>query len=538
MDTNNDWNFANLWESCAAVHPDALAQTQGDIQQTWGEFNSRANGFANYLLAAGVERQDKVAQYMYNCPEYLESVFGCFKAALVPVNTNYRYTDAELTYLWDNSDAACVVFHGTFIETIERIRHLMEKVKVWMWVDDGSGECPDWAVDFEVAVSADQSQAMPSWGRTGQDQYFIYTGGTTGMPKGVQWEQDTLVKLLLNTAISTLPTDYDDHRERLKANGPGIGMLTMAPLMHGTGALVSFGQLSSCGRIDLLPSRSMNIPEMLNIVQTRKTNMIVIIGDVMAKPVLAELDANPGKYDMSSLFAMVSSGVMWSDTTKQGLLGHNANMMLIDALGSSEAVGMGQTIAAGGNAGKTAKFGVSGSTVVIAEDGTLVEPGDGRIGRLGVRGLTPVGYYKDPEKTAATFPVIDGVRYSLPGDFASIEADGTLVLLGRGSVCINSGGEKIFPEEVEEVLKTHPAIKDAVAVGLPDERWGETVNAVVEFKPGESASAEDVIAHVRGSLAAYKSPKQVFTIDTIGRGPNGKVDYKRMKAYAADKAGV
>jgi 3-oxocholest-4-en-26-oate---CoA ligase len=532
----NDWNFATLWESCAAVHPDALVQTQGDRQQTWSEFNARANGIANYLLAHGVEHQDKVAQYMYNCPEYLESVFGCFKAALVPVNTNYRYTDAELTYLWDNSDSVCVVFHGTFVGTIERVRHLLEKVKVWLWVDDGSGECPDWAVDYEVAATADQSHAIGSWGRSGQDQYFIYTGGTTGMPKGVQWEQDTLVKLLLNTAISTLPEDYDDHRARITASGPGIGTLTMAPLMHGTGALVSFGQLSNVGRIDVLPSRNMNVAEMLGIVASRKVNMIVLIGDVMAKPVLAELDAHRGEYDITSLFAIVSSGVMWSQPVKDGLLTHNPNMMLIDSLGSSEAVGMGQTIAAGGASSKTAKFGTSESTVVIAEDGTLVEAGDGRTGRLGVRGLTPVGYYKDPEKTAATFPVIDGVRYSLPGDFASIEADGTLVLLGRGSVCINSGGEKIFPEEVEEALKMHPAIKDAVAVGLPDERWGETVNAVVEFMPGESLSEADIIAHVRTTLAAYKSPKAVFPIDTIGRGPNGKVDYKRMKAYAADQA--
>jgi 3-oxocholest-4-en-26-oate---CoA ligase len=482
-----------------------------------------------------------VAQYLYNCPEYLESVFGCFKASLVPVNTNYRYTDAELVYLWDNSDAFAVVFHGTFVPTIERIRDQLTKVKVWLWVDDNSHGCPDWAVPYEQAASLRPGRTQGPQGRDGSDLFFIYTGGTTGMPKGTMWEQDTLVQLLLGAnPLVPMPDDMDVLTTRIRNDGPGLAAIPGAPLMHGTGALVSMSMLCSAGKIVMLEARSLDSAEMLGVTTKEKANALIIIGDAFGKPLLAELEAKEGTgtYDLSSIMMIASSGVMWSEATKKGMLRFNPGMILMDALGSSEAIGMGMNMSVGDSAAKTAKFSLGGKAVVVTDDGRLVEPGSGEIGRLGVKGLTPVGYYKDPEKSAATFPVIDGVRYSLPGDFATIDADGTLVLLGRGSVCINSGGEKIFPEEVEEALKTHDSVRDAVAVGIPDEKWGEAVTAVVEAEPGHDIDEAILIAHVKAQLAAFKAPKRVLTIDTIGRAPNAKVDYKRLKAYAADQLGV
>ena len=533
------WNFADVWEAVADLWPDVDAVVQGDRRETWSEFSRRADGVARYLLDAGAQQQDKVAQYAYNCPEYLESVFACFKSSLVPVNTNYRYTDDELVYLWDNADAFAVVFQGTFTGTIERIRDRVPKVRVWLWIDDGSGPCPAWATPYETAAAtATEPKVQGPQGRSGADHYFIYTGGTTGMPKGTMWEQQTLVQLLFKAnPLAAPPADIPALVEQLRAAGAGLVGLPAAPLMHGTGALVTFSLLNGGGRVVLSQARSLDAPELLGLVQTERVNMLVIIGDVFARPLVHELDRARdagAPYDISSLIAITSSGVMWSQPVKQALLAHNPGMLLIDALGSSEAIGMGSSMSAGDSAASTAKFMQGELSVVVKDDGTLVQPGSGDIGRLGVRGLTPVGYYKDPEKSAATFPVIDGVRYSLPGDWATVEADGSITLLGRGSVCINSGGEKIYPEEVEEALKLHPGVRDAVVVGVPDDKWGEAVTGMVELHPGAAYDEAELIAHVKTKLAAFKAPKRVLLIDTVGRAPNGKVDYKRMKREATE----
>jgi 3-oxocholest-4-en-26-oate---CoA ligase len=536
------WNFADIWEAVSDLHPDADVIVQGERRETWREFDRRADGVARFLLDAGAQHQDKVAQYAYNCPEYLESVFACFKASLVPVNTNYRYTDDELIYLWDNADAFAVVFQGTFTPVIERIRDRVGKVKVWLWVDDGSGACPAWATPFETAAATPAERVSAPSGRAGEDLYFIYTGGTTGMPKGTMWEQQTLVQILFaQNPLVAPPADMAALVEQMKAAGPGLAGLPAAPLMHGTGALITFSLLNGGGKIVLAESRSLDSKELLGLVEQEKVNMLVIIGDVFAKPILNELDAAKDAgtpYDISSVIAVASSGVMWSQPVKQGLLAHHPGMLLIDALGSSEAIGMGSSMSAGDAAATTAKFTQGALGVVIKDDGSLVEPGSGEIGRVGVKGLTPVGYYKDPEKSAATFPVIDGVRYSLPGDWATVEADGTITLLGRGSVCINSGGEKIYPEEVEEALKLHPSVADAVVVGVPDEKWGEAVTGMVELRPGADLDEAALIAHVKQRLAPFKAPKRVLTVGTIGRAPNGKVDYKRLKAEANDRLGT
>ncbi len=532
------WNFADVWETVAEALPDAPAQVQGDRRVTWSETDRRADGIARALLDAGAQHQDKVANYLYNCPEYLEAVFGAEKAGLVPVNTNYRYGDDELVYLWENADAVAVVFHGSFTEGIERIKTKVPKVRLWLWVDDGSGPCPDWATPYEEAAKSAAGRTIAPWGRSGDDVYMLYTGGTTGMPKGVMWRQHDLY----NVFASMLggggeEQDLDSVRARMTMAGP-VG-LPSCPLMHGTGAFVSFQVMNQGGTVVLLPSRNFAAEELLDVIQREKVNMLAIVGDAFAKPMLRALDEHPGKWDISSIFAMTSSGVMWSEATKKGLLAHHPAMMLMDAFSSSEALGMGQSISSAGGTSETAKFSLGANARVITDEGNDVKPGSGEVGMVAVGGYVPLGYYKDQEKSDRTFRVLDdGKRYSIPGDYATIEADGSLRLLGRGSVCINTGGEKVFPEEVEEAVKEHETVADAVIVGVPDDKFGEAITAMVEPKPGKSIDEATIIAHVKSRLSSYKAPKRVIEVATIGRAVNGKVDYKRLRSDAMEHLGI
>ncbi|MGK2948236.1 MAG: acyl-CoA synthetase [Acidimicrobiales bacterium] len=534
------WNFADVWETVAQQVPDAAAQVQGDRRVTWADFDRRANGIAQALLDAGVQEQDKVAQYLYNGPEYLESVFATFKAGLAPINTNYRYLDDELLYLWDNGDVVAVVFHGTFADRIENIRDRLPLVKLWLWVDDGAGPMPEWATPYEAAAEAGTPEPVSGpWGRDGDHLLLLYTGGTTGMPKGVMWRQDDLFRTLVGTFVPTVrDSDPDMALIRDAVQGPGLVGLPACPLMHGTGCFTQLIVLSGGGCTVTLEERHLDIEEMFTTIEREGVNTIAIVGDSFARPMVRALDDNPGKWDISSLMIISSSGVMFSEPAKQGLLAHHPGMMIIDAFSSSEAVGMGQSVSTAAGTSTTAKFTVGEHTKVITDDGREVQPGSGETGRVAVGGWQPIGYYKDEAKSAATFIQFEGKRYSVPGDYATVEADGSLTLLGRGSVCINTGGEKVFPEEVEEALKTHESVIDAVAVGVPDEKFGEAITAVVELTPGSPFDEGAIVAHVKSKLASYKAPKRVLTIDTIGRAPNGKVDYKRLKGWAADQVGV
>jgi 3-oxocholest-4-en-26-oate---CoA ligase len=319
---------------------------------------------------------------------------------------------------------------------------------------------------------------------------------------------------------------------------PGAAGLPACPLMHGTGWFTANMYLTGAGSVVLLEDRHLDIEELLDTIEREKVGALTIVGDAFAKPIVRMLDEHPGRWDLSSLVLITSSGVMWSEGAKQGLLRHNPGMLLIDSFSSSEAIGLGQSVSAAGAEERTAHFALGAGAKVITDEGTEVEPGSGERGRVAVPGHQPIGYYKDPEKSAATFIEFEGVRYSMPGDYATVEPDGSITLLGRGSVCINTGGEKVFPEEVEEELKTHDAVRDAVVVGVPDEKFGEAITAVVEVAPGVTVAPEELVSHVKGSLAAYKSPKSALFIDTVGRAPNGKVDYKRMKQYALDQLGI
>ena len=535
------WNFADAWETVAETLPDAPALLHGGLLRSWGDFDARADGVAAALLDAGVTEGSSVAQYLTNRPEYLEAVFAAFKLGLAPVNTNYRYVEDELLYLWDNADTSAVVFEGQFTDRIEHIRGRVPGVRTWLWVDDGNGPCPDWATSFDAAASSGASRSAAPWGRSGDSLYLLYTGGTTGMPKGVMWRSDDLLLVLNDGAprARKLTEDVDLDHLRRAVSSPGIRTLPACPLMHGTGAFNAFTALTVGGSVVTLTKPSFDPIELLDAVQGKQVNNTAIVGDAFARPILAALDAEPDRWDISSLKVVVSSGVMWSQATKDGLLRHNPRMLLVDSLGSSEAVGMASSVstgsADGAGAARTATFTLGPSTKVIADDGTEVHPGEDRIGKVAIQGRTPVGYYKDPAKSAETFVRIGDATYSMPGDYARVEADGTLVLLGRGSVCINTGGEKVFPEEVEEALKEHADVRDAVVVGLPDERFGQAITAVVETVPGTSPLPDELIATVKAHHAAYKAPKRIVFVDSLARAANGKVDYKRWTRHAADE---
>jgi len=534
----NGWNFAEVWERNAVRFPEAVAQVQGDRVSTWAEFERAGNGIAATLLGAGLSQQSKVVHYLYNCPEYLESMFGIYKAALVPVNTNYRYTEDELDYLWNNADAEAVIFHGTFTERCAAMRARVPTVKCWIRVDDGTGPCPDWAVPYGTAASSATERVAAPWGRSPDDLYLLYTGGTTGMPKGVMWRQDDVFSSLDAPSRRPFPSSPGWEEFDARVSKPGPSNLPAAPLMHGTGAFNAMWTLALAGSIVTTLGRHFDAVELLDTVERQRVNSLSIVGDAFAKPILRALDAEPDRWDISSLRVIISSGVIWSSQTKAGLLRHNDRLIMIDSLGSSEAIGMAASTTTADAADSTATFKLGPNAKVLTEDGREVVPGSGDWGMVALRGRTPVGYYKDEAKSAATFVTFDGVRWSIPGDFAEVDADGTVRLYGRGSQCINTGGEKVYPEEVEEALKLHPTVADAAVVGVPDERFGEAITALVEPHTGSVVDEAALIAHVKEHLAGYKAPKRIIAIDTVGRAANGKLDYKALRTKALDDLGL
>ena len=531
----NGWNFADIWEWVADHLPDAPGQVQGDRRFTWAEMDRRADGIAAVLLAGGAGHQDKVAQYLHNAPEYLESMFGIYKAALVPVNTNYRYTDDELVHLWTNADAVAVIFHGSFADRVERVRHRVPAVATWVHVAGGSDVAlPAWAIAVRggggLGLHPDRRPLGTQRRRPVHPLHRRHDGDAEGrdVAPGRRRRQPrlrrpavrcpaepsaaALAERLVGPGPVNLPGRAVDarHRRIQRHVEPG-------PRRLGGDACPGAASTSSNCSTPASASRSSRSRSSV----TRSPS-----------PMLRALDAEPDRWDISSLRVVVSSGVMWSAETKAGLLRHNPRLILLDSLGSSEAIGMANATTTAGGTSATARFRLGPQTRVLTADGRDVAPGSGERGRVAQAGRMPVGYYKDAEKSAATFAVIDGVRYSIPGDWAEVEADGTVKLLGRGSQCINTGGEKVYPEEVEEVLKEHPAVADAAVVGLPDERFGEAVTALVEPLPGCRLDPDEVIAHVKAHLAAFKAPKRVIEVASIGRAANGKLDYRRLKVVA------
>jgi fatty-acyl-CoA synthase len=535
------WNLATAFESVADTLSDRTVLIQGDRRVSWRSYDERSARLAAAFTAAGVQTGAKVASYLYNCNEYMEGLFGTFKMRGVPVNVNYRYLEDELVYLLDNSDAEALLFHGSLGDQVAKIRDRAPLVKLWIQVDDGSPR-QDFAVEYEELLA--RHEPMARIPRSGDDLYFLYTGGTTGMPKGVMWRVGDLYGVLGDGAYPLVgaarPDNVDEVGPLAKSlvdGGANRVHLPASPLMHGTGAFTSFQALLLGASIVTLVGRHFDADELWQTVQRERVTQMAIVGDAFAKPMLRALEAAEARgepYDISSLQLIISSGVMWSAEVKHALMQRGA-FICFDSLGSSEGVGFAGSISAPGAEQKTAKFTIGASTKVFNDEGREVEPGSGEVGRLAVGGYIPLGYYKDEAKSDATFLDIDGRRWSVPGDFASVETDGTITLLGRGSVVINSGGEKIFPEEVEEAVKVHPAVADCLVVGIPDDRFGEAVTAVVSLRPGEAASAEDLGAALE-PLARFKRPRRFVIVEEVVRGPNGKADYKWAKAAANETA--
>ena len=537
-----DWNFGTIFESVADALPDQKALVQGERRRTWREFDDRAARLAGALSGLGLGPDSKVASYLYNSNEYVEGLYATFKVRGVPVNVNYRYLEDELAYLLDNSDAEAVLFHGSLAEQVAKVRDRLPRLKAAIQVDDGSPHL-DGALRYEDLLAT--HDPMPRAERSGEDYLFLYTGGTTGMPKGVMWRQDDLFVALAETiyALQGLPSpetaaDCGRIARQNLDNGNAPVHLPASPLMHGTGQFTTFQSLFLGGTIVTLEGRHFDPDELWRVVAREKVTNMAIVGDAFAKPMvraLEEAEARGEPYDISSVRLTISSGVMWSAPVKQALMDRQP-MICFDSLGSSEGVGFANAISTPGAETETAKFTIGTYAKVLTEDGREVEPGSGEIGLLAVGGHIPTGYYKDPAKSAATFREHDGSRYSIPGDYATVEADGTVTLLGRGSVCINSGGEKIYPEEVEEAVKHHPAVDDCVVVGVPDDRFGEAVTAVVSVRSGDTVDAPAILDAVDDSgLARFKRPRHVVVVDDVPRAANGKVDYQWAKTTAKER---
>ena len=537
-----EMHWATVWESVAGVVPDSAAVTNGAVTRTWAEYERRAARVAGGLTAAGLEPGAKVALYLYNGNEYLEAQFGAFKLRGVPVNVNYRYLDEELWYLLDNSEAEALFFHASLADRVARVAERLPMLTVLIEVDDtGTGDLLGGrAVAYESFVAG--HEPMPPIERAEDDLYMLYTGGTTGRPKGVMYEigrHTGFFSQLGFPAIGLAPPESADAIAPAVAEAAACGgtsvSVTGAPLMHGTGLwLGAMMHHLVGGHVITLTNRRLDADELLSAIERHGATHNTIVGDAFSKPIIRALDAAAERgepYDMSSLRAIVSSGVMWTTEVKGALLDRIPQVVLHDAMGSTEGT-MGSQITMRGAVGETAKFVPNPTTRVFDEFDREVEPGSGQIGRIASSVLVPLGYYKDPEKSAQTFRTIDGVRYTFPGDMAQVTADGSLILLGRGSNVINSGGEKIFPEEVEEAVKRVDGVVDCLVVGVDDERFGQAVTAVASVAPDVSITEDEVIAAVKNQLAGYKAPKRVVFVSQVPRAPNGKADYKAAREMA------
>ena len=534
------WNYGDIIDAVARRVPeDRPALIQGERRILWGEFDARTNNLATNWLRNGARPGDKVAFYLRNCPEYSEGIAAAFKARLTHVNVNYRYVARELTYLLDNSDAAICVFDAEFLDHVTAIREHLPHVRQWVIVngtglDSAVDAAADTALyDYDQLVADGDGAPLPIE-RSPDDMLFLYTGGTTGMPKGVMWRHEDLWCVLGaggNWRLG-IPAcqDLEEHLDRVISQPHPVN-LPLPPIMHGTGLLSAINAMTHGGTCVTLTARSFEPSEALRAIDTHKVTATTIVGDAFARPMVETLEQNPGTYDIESLRLINSSGVMWTREIKSRLLQHNPELALSDGFSSSEAIGLGSSLMTRDNTVEVASF-VLGEHCRVFDE-TLNEVGPGGSGMVGVSGHIPVGYYKDPEKTARTFPVIDGVRYSIPGDWVRVEADRTLTLLGRGSNCINTAGEKVFPEEVEEVLKLHDDVSDALVVGLDDPKWGAAVTAVVQLADGTGFDETALLAFCREHLAGYKVPKRVIVKADLERAPNGKADYAKIRTFAA-----
>ena len=531
-------DFASVWETISDIIPDNDALICGEEVVSWKEYDLRSSKIATALSEAGLSSNSKAGLYLNNSNEYLICQNAIFKVGGCPINVNYRYVEEELIYLLENSDSEAVFYHACYGERIKRISNSLPNIKVWIEISDGTKSQFNDCLHYENLIA--EMNPMDRIYRDPETIYMLYTGGTTGMPKGVMYKQGEFLIYLFRTLKAMgydVPEDLNNLTERIKEQDKDnnfIKSLVGCPLMHGTGMwLGAFLPLNLGGTVITTPNLGFDANQLWSQVEDKSVTNIVIVGDAFAKPMLNALDiakktGNP--FDIESVRTIISSGVMWSEEVKNGLLEHH-DMQLMDTMGSTEG-GMGSSVSTRDNPPKTAKFSINPGVIILADDGETLEPGSDKVGLIGTSGLVPEGYYKDEKKSAQTFKEIDGVRYSFPGDYAKYEQDGTITLLGRGSNCINSAGEKIYPEEVEEAIKRNDEVFDCLVVGLPDEKFGQKVIAVVSLVKDADISETKLLEATREFIAGYKLPKGIIFKDVVQRAPNGKADYKWAKDIA------
>ena len=525
-------NIADLAEHAIDAVPDRVALICGDEQITYAGLEEKANRLAHYLISRGVKKDDKVGLYCRNRIEIVIAMLGIVKAGAILVNVNYRYVEAELRYLFDNSDMVAVVHERQYSERVANVLPDVPNVKTVLVIDDGSAVPAQTyhnygGVEFYEAV-AEGSPERDFGTRSADDIYLLYTGGTTGFPKGVMWRHEDIYRVLLggtDFATGEFVADEYDHAKQAAA-GPPMIRYPIPPMIHGATQSATWMALFTGGTVLLSPE--FDADAVWRAIEEHKVNLLFFTGDAMARPLLDALEGS--ERDLSSLFLLSSTAALFSPSLKERFLELLPNRVITDSIGSSE-TGFGGTsvVAKGQSGGGGPRVTIDKRTAVLDDDGNEVVPGSGVRGILAKRGNIPVGYFKDEKKTAETFRTINGVRYAIPGDYAQVESDGTVTLLGRGSVSINSGGEKIYPEEVEGALKGHPDVFDALVVGVPDPRFGQHVAAVVAPRKGTAPTLVELDAFVRKEIAGYKVPRSLWIVDEVKRSPAGKPDYKWAK---------
>jgi fatty-acyl-CoA synthase len=522
-------SFATVLETVGDLRRDRLAVSQGERTRTWAELDERAARLAGQLAARGIGPESRVAVALYNGIEYLESVFAILKLRAVPLNVNYRYRRDEIVALLEDAGAEGVVFDASLADRFAEARPALPRLRALVQVG-GADDVPGWADDYDRAVAG--AEPSPRMER-GDDLWLMFTGGTTGRPKGVLSRHSGLFRtcsangfLMLGEPVPQTLGELRAALVRLGLDRDAMVCLPAPPLMHATGMYTTFGALLAGGRVVYLPSRSYDPDELAGTVQRERVDTVSIVGDVFARPLADALDAAEAAgrpYDLSSLKRMISVGVTWSADVKERLLRH-ADMVCRDLVASSEGGPYAVVETRRGEPAETARFRLFPGAAVIDDAGRPVEPGSGEIGLLAAPVDEHVRYQGDDAATAATFREIGGRRWVVPGDMASLETDGTVVFHGRGSRVINTGGEKVFAEEVEQVLLTHPAVRDAMVVGTPDERWGSRITAVVALHPGAALTQAEASAYVGERLADHKRPRGLVVIDELRRSPSGKAD--------------
>lgn len=544
-------SWASLWEALADAQPDQIAVVLGDQEIRWSELDDHAARLSSVFAEHGVKQGSRVAQLLYNDAAYLESVYALFKLRATPVNVNYRYLVNEVAYILNNSEAEVLLYHASLANRVEGLKELVPSLRSLIRVDDLDGRepLPSGHIDYATAISS--APLAPRIERSGEDLLFLYTGGTTGMPKGVMWRHVDLFGALASSGYQALglplPTTSDEVgrvARQLNAEGKSPTNLCAPPLMHGVALFLAMSSFVLGGKVVLLKSRKFDPAELVALTEKYRVNQISLVGDAFAKPInrhLEALEASGAKLpDLTSVARITSSGATLSGDQKLTLRRFMPNATMIDMLGASEGGPFGIDMTTPDKDPLATAVFVAPPNVVTFDDQTweIIPRGSGKVGVLGASGAIPQGYFKDPEKSASTFRTVDGVRYTVPGDYALIDADGTMHLLGRGSVCINTGGEKVYPEEVEVVARAVAGIADCTVVGVPDDRFGNAVVAVVSRSVGSSITDAELVAEMRKSLAAYKCPKHVVFVDAVYRSPSGKADYKISRETAMAALGL